>query len=94
MTTSEGTPHARFRRALEARSVMQAETAAREMSGLRLRDAVDFWFAVLDGAERPPDSLDSRVVRQCGEQPEWQAVELLRALEDDAGPEAVWRTLS
>jgi hypothetical protein len=26
--------------------------------------------------------------------PEWQALELLRVLPDQAGPEAVWRTLS
>jgi hypothetical protein len=29
--TSDGRPYARFRRALDVRSVLQAETAAREM---------------------------------------------------------------
>jgi len=39
--TAEGRPYARFRRALAVRNVMQAETAAREMRGLPLLDAVD-----------------------------------------------------
>ena len=40
--TSEGRPYARFRRALDVRSVMQAETAAREMGRLGLTDALGF----------------------------------------------------
>jgi hypothetical protein len=39
--TSDGRPYARFRRALEVRSLMQAETAAREIRQLTLLDAID-----------------------------------------------------
>jgi len=49
--TSEGRPYARFRRALDVRSVMQAETAAREMGRLGLTDALD--YLVLLAAEAP-----------------------------------------
>jgi len=38
----DGSPYARFRRALDARSVMQAETAARELGRLGLNDALDY----------------------------------------------------
>jgi hypothetical protein len=48
---SEGRPYARFRRALEARSVLQAETAARELGRLGLNDALD--YLTLLGAEDP-----------------------------------------
>jgi hypothetical protein len=40
--TSEGRPYARFRRALEVRSVFQAEIAAREIGRLGLTDALDY----------------------------------------------------
>jgi len=49
--TSEGRPYARFRRALEVRSLMQAEWAAREMGRLGLNDALD--YLVLVAAEAP-----------------------------------------
>src|SRR6476661_6887553 len=49
--TAEGRPYARFRRALDIRSVMQAETAAREMGRLGLNDALD--YLVLLAAEAP-----------------------------------------
>jgi hypothetical protein len=39
--TPDGSAHARFRRALEVRSVLQAETAAREIGRLSLVEAVD-----------------------------------------------------
>jgi hypothetical protein len=38
--TSRGTPHGRFRRAIIARHVQNAEMAAREMGGLSLADAL------------------------------------------------------
>jgi hypothetical protein len=38
--TSQGTAHGRFQRAIQARSVLNAETAAREMGGLSLADAL------------------------------------------------------
>jgi hypothetical protein len=38
--TSEGTPHGRFQRAIHARHIQNAETAAREMGGLSLADAL------------------------------------------------------
>src|SRR5437764_55140 len=40
--TSQGSPQARFRRALEVRSVFQAELAAREMRRVGLLDALDY----------------------------------------------------
>jgi hypothetical protein len=40
--TSEGSAHGRFQRALEVRSVLAAETAARELGRLSLLDALDF----------------------------------------------------
>src|SRR5947209_173675 len=39
--TSQGSRHGRFRKALEVRSVMQAEAAARELGQLSLLDAID-----------------------------------------------------
>jgi hypothetical protein len=38
--TNEGTPHGRFQRPIHARHVQNAETAAREMGGLSLADAL------------------------------------------------------
>ena len=38
--TSHGTPHGRFQRAIHARHIQNAETAAREMGGLSLADAL------------------------------------------------------
>lgn len=40
--TTEGHPYARFHRALDVRSVGQAELAARELGRLRLLDALDY----------------------------------------------------
>jgi hypothetical protein len=40
--TSEGSAHERFQRAIEVRSVLAAETAARELGRLSLLDALDF----------------------------------------------------
>jgi hypothetical protein len=53
--TQEGRPYARFRRALEVRSVLQAETAARELGRLGLLDALDY-LALL--AEETPERYD------------------------------------
>ena len=53
--TSEGRPYARFRRALEVRSVMGAETAAREMGRLGLSDALDYLTLL---ATEAPDRYD------------------------------------
>jgi hypothetical protein len=58
--TSEGRPYARFRRALEVRSVMGAETAAREMGRLGLNDALDH-LALL--SQEAPDRYDRAVGR-------------------------------
>jgi hypothetical protein len=49
--TAQGRPYARFKRALEVRSVFQAEIAAREMGRLGLNDALD--YLVLLAAEKP-----------------------------------------
>jgi hypothetical protein len=49
--TARGRPYARFKRALEVRSVFGAETAAREMGRLGLIDALD--YLVLLAAEKP-----------------------------------------
>jgi hypothetical protein len=38
--TSQGSPYGRFQRALTAGQVLQAETAARELGGLNLADAL------------------------------------------------------
>jgi len=38
--TSEGTARGRFQRAIHARNLLNAETAAREMGGLSLADAL------------------------------------------------------
>ena len=52
---SEDRPYARFRRALDVRSVMQAETAAREMGRLGLLDALDYLVLL---AREAPDRYD------------------------------------
>ena len=49
--TAQGRPYARFKRALEVRSVFQAEDAAREMGRLGLNDALD--YLVLLAVESP-----------------------------------------
>jgi hypothetical protein len=38
--TSEGTPRGRFQRAIHSRNLQNAQTAAREMGGLSLADAL------------------------------------------------------
>jgi hypothetical protein len=38
--TSQGTPHGRFQRAIASRNLLNAETAAREIGGLSLADAL------------------------------------------------------
>jgi hypothetical protein len=40
-TTSQGRPHANFRRAIDAGNVVPAEIAAHELRGLSLEDALD-----------------------------------------------------
>jgi hypothetical protein len=58
--TADGPSYARFGRALDVRSVMQAEMAARELDPLGLLDALD--YLVLLAAEAPdryrPDSAE------------------------------------
>ena len=49
--TSNGRPHARFRRALQVRSVLQAEAATRELPHVGLLDALD--YLTLLAAEAP-----------------------------------------
>ena len=62
--TSEGRPYARFRRALEVRSVMGAETAAREMGRLGLLDAIDLWaLMAIDAPNRYPRAARRLLVR-------------------------------
>jgi hypothetical protein len=53
--TAEGRPYARFRRALDVRSVMQAEAAARELGRLGLLDALDYLTLL---AAEAPDRYD------------------------------------
>ena len=50
--TSQGSPQTRFRRAIESRSVLLAELAAREMSWLPLTDALKLVLLYAD-AEDP-----------------------------------------
>jgi hypothetical protein len=61
--TSEGRPHARFRRALEVRSIMQAEWAAREMGRLGLLDALDYLTLL---SQEAPDRFDRAAGRWLG----------------------------
>src|SRR5262245_39035987 len=58
--TTEGSSHARFRRALEVRSVMGAETAARELGRLGLIDALDYLTLL---ATEAPDRYDRAAQR-------------------------------
>ena len=53
--TSGESAHVRFQRALEVRSVLQAETAARELGRLSLLDALDFCLLV---AVEAPDRYE------------------------------------
>jgi hypothetical protein len=53
--TSDGRPYARFRRALRVRSLLQAESAARELPHVGLLDALDY-LALLAAEE--PDRYD------------------------------------
>ena len=68
--TAEGRPYARFRRALEVRSVFQAETAARELGRLGLNDALDYLtlFAAED-AERFERAARKWLARLLAESP-------------------------
>jgi len=74
--TAEGRPYARFRRALDVRSVIQAESAARELGRLGLLDALD--YLVLLAAEAP-DRYDRAarkwLARLLAESPEMTADE-------------------
>jgi hypothetical protein len=49
--TADPRPYARFRKALEVRSVMQVEAAARELGRLSLLDAID--YCLLLASEAP-----------------------------------------
>ena len=69
--TSEGRPEARFRRALEVRSVMQAETAAHELGRLGLNDALD--YLVLLAAEAPRRAVRRAVAGRAASTGEAQA---------------------
>jgi hypothetical protein len=61
--TAEGRPSAPFRRALDVRSVMQAESAAREMGRLGLLDALDYLAL---RASEAPDRFDRAARKWCG----------------------------
>jgi hypothetical protein len=51
--TSDGTAAARFKRAIETRSVLLAEMSAREMRHVNLLDALDFcWLVAGEAPER------------------------------------------
>jgi hypothetical protein len=58
--TSDGRPYARFRRALDVRSILQAETAARELGLLGLLDALDYLTLL---AAEAPDRYDRAAQR-------------------------------
>jgi hypothetical protein len=61
--TAEGRPYARFRRALAVRSVLQAESAARELGRLGLLDALDYLTLL---ASDGPDRYDRAAQRWLG----------------------------
>jgi hypothetical protein len=44
--TSQGTAHGRFQRAIRRRHLFAAETAARELGGLNLADALDLTLLI------------------------------------------------
>jgi hypothetical protein len=44
--TSRGTAHGRFQRAIQRRHLFAAETAARELGGLNLADALDLTLLI------------------------------------------------
>ena len=60
---SKGTPHGRFQRAVERRNVLAAESAARELGSLSLRDALALTVLL---AEREPRRFDRAAVRWHG----------------------------
>jgi hypothetical protein len=55
--TSQGTAHGRFQRAIERGNLLAADTAARELGGLSLRDALDYIELV---ARREPERYELR----------------------------------
>jgi len=62
--TAEGRPYARFRRALGVRSLMGAETAAREMRRLGLLDAIDLCaLMAVEAPDRYPRAARRLFVR-------------------------------
>ena len=60
---SQGSAHGRFTRAIQQRKLFAAETAARELRGLSLADALE--LVILIGAQRP-DRLERAAVRWHG----------------------------
>jgi len=68
--TSEGRPYARFRRALDVRSVMQAEIAAQELGQLGLLDALDYiTLLALEAPERYDRAARKWLARLLAESP-------------------------
>jgi hypothetical protein len=58
--TSEGSPYGRFQRAIQVRSVLAAETAARELGRLNLLDAIDLCLLM---ATEAPERYDRAAKR-------------------------------
>jgi hypothetical protein len=61
--TSQGSAHGRFTRAIQRRNLYVAETAAREMRGLSLHDALDLVALI---AREKPERLERAAIRWHG----------------------------
>jgi hypothetical protein len=67
--TSQGHPHARFRHALETGNAQIAEAAARELSQIGLRDALDLVLLYRDDPERYERAAARWIARLVSERP-------------------------
>jgi hypothetical protein len=67
--TSQGHPHARFRRAVETGNPRIAEAAARELSQIGLRDALDLVLLHRDDPERYERAAARWIARLVSERP-------------------------
>jgi hypothetical protein len=68
--TAQGQPRARFRRAIQRRNLLGAETAAREMGAVSLGEALDLVCLVAEVAPARLDAYARRwLARLADEQP-------------------------
>jgi len=89
--TSQGSPYARFRRAVERGNVIEAESAARELHTMSLADALDYCDLL---AQREPAKYEraalrwhSRLEREYAGLTFAQSLMALSALQALTGPE-------